>query len=122
MTTKTKRLSVLFTIVSVLLNICPIAVYSITALINADLMHEKVALSLTVFIVLILSAVCLVNKVALRSRLWILLIGLYFCLDFILTPLIVIAVCQVLDELIVSPVAKHYRNRYKINKEIDQRL
>lgn len=121
MTKKTKLWAVLTTIFSILLNIAPIAVYVIIALVNCNLVYQKVALTMTVFVVLIMSIICLVNKATMKSRLWVVLIGLYICLDYILTPLIIIAVCQVLDELIVAPVARHYRQRYKINKEIDLR-
>ena len=122
MTSKYRKLAWLFTILSFLLNVCPLAVYSIKAMVESDLVREKVALSMTVFIVLILTIVCFVNKIALRSRLWIILIGVYFCLGEILTPLIIIACCQVLDELVVHPLKKHYKNKLTINKEIDKRL
>lgn len=121
MTKKTRIYSILFTILSVLLNIGPIATYTVIALVNSNLTYQKVALSMTVFVVLILTVISLANKVAMKSRLWVILIGLYICLDYIMTPLIIIAVCQVADELIVSPLAKHYRLRYKINKEMDLR-
>ena len=111
----------IFLILSLLLNICPLAVYVIKAIVEADLIHEKVTLTATVFAVLILTCVSLVNKVALRSRLWILLCGIYICLDNILGPLIVIAVCQVLDELLVSPLKKSAKTKLVINKQIDRR-
>lgn len=122
MTSKYRLYTWIFTIISLLLNICPLAVYTIKAMFESDLVYEKVALTMTVFIVLILTIVCFVNKIVLRSRLWIILIGVYFCLGEILTPLIIIAICQVLDELIVHPLKKHYKNKYVINKEIDKRL
>lgn len=122
MTSRYRLYTWIFTILSLLLNICPLAVYTIKAMFESDLVREKVALTMTVFIVLILSIVCWVNKLVLRSRLWIILIGVYFCLGEILTPLIIIAICQILDELIVHPLKKHYKNKYVINKEIDKRL
>lgn len=121
MTSRLKNLSILLSTVSVLLNIGPLLGYIIASVIQADLVTEKIALSMTILIVVILTLVSIVNKVALRSRLWILLIGMYLCLDSIMTPLIIIAVCQVIDELIVSPLAAHYKTRYRINKEIDLR-
>lgn len=120
-TKKYRLLYRLFLVVSILLNICPLATYTIKALVESNLTHQKVALSMTVFIVLIMTVVTLVQKVALRSRLWVILIGMYICLDNILTPLIIIACCQIVDELIVNPLAKAYKNRYIINKQIDRR-
>lgn len=111
-----------FFIFSILLNVSPLAGYAIKAMIESDLIYEKVTLVTTVFIVLIMTCVSLVNKVAMRSRLWVILIGLYFCLDYILTPLMIIAVCQIVDELIVSPLKHSFREKLVINKQIDRRL
>lgn len=121
MTSKLKNLSILLSIVSVLLNIGPLLGYVIASVLQADLVTEKIALSMTVLIVIILTLVSFVNKIALRSRLWIILIGMYICLDSIMTPLIIIACCQVIDELIIHPLAEHFSTRYKINREIDLR-
>lgn len=121
MTHKLKTWTIVLTITSVLLNLGPALFYVIKGLISADLITEKVGLVTTVFIVLILTAISIVNKIALKSRLWILLIGLYVCLKSIMTPIIIIGVCQVVDELIVAPVARKTRQRYIINKEIDKR-
>lgn len=107
---------------SLLLNVAPLATYAIKAVIEADLVYEKVTLVMTVFIVLIMTIISIINKVAMRSRLWIILIGIYFCLDYIMTPLIIIAVCQVVDEIIVSPLKKHFKEKLSINKEIDRRF
>lgn len=92
--TKTYRIWFwILAVLSFLLCVGPLAAYSVSALIAADLVIEKVALASTVFIVLIMSVVSWLNKIALRSRLWIILIGLYICLDSIMTPLIIIAAC-----------------------------
>ena len=112
----------IFFALSLLLNVGPLTVYTIKAVIEADLVYEKVTLVMTVFVVLIMTVISLINKVAMRSRLWVILIGIYFCLDYIMTPLIIIAVCQVVDEIIVSPLKKHFREKLSINKEIDRRL
>ena len=110
----------IFNIFHILLNITPICVYCIMAYLESDLVTEKVCLSLTILIVAILTLITLINHSVLRSRLWILLIGLYFCLDFIIVPLIVIAICQVLDELIIHPLTKHYKLKLTIRKEIEK--
>lgn len=122
MTKRSKRLYVAFAITSFLLNVAPVAVYAIIALVKSTLVYEKLALGFTVFTVLIMSLVAWVNKMAMRSRLWVLLIGLYIGLDYILTPLLILAACQVIDELIITPLKKAYKNKYTIHKELDQRL
>lgn len=95
--------------------------FTIQALIQGTLAVEKIALVSTVLVVLILSAVSVVNKVALRSRMWILLIGLWMCLDNFITPLLFIAITQILDELVFSPLKAKYKHLYVINREIDKR-
>lgn len=120
-TAKFRSLYWLFFFVSLLLNVGPLVIYSVGALASAALVYEKVALCMTVFIVLIMTIISFINKVTLRSRLWIVLIGIYVCLGEILTPLIMIASCQIVDELIVSPLKASFRNKYTINKELDMR-
>ena len=122
MTKKLKRKYIIATILSFLLNVCPLLVFTIIAFISGTAIVHKVTLSMTLLIVLIFTAVTFINKTVFRSKLWILLIGLWLCLDNILTPLIVFAACQVIDELIVTPLKNYYKNRYKINKEMDTRL
>lgn len=122
MTKKYQRLALFLTILSVLLYVGPFATYVVMGLCGDALITEKVGLVATILIVGIMTVVATANKMVLRSRLWILLIGLYACLDNILTPLIIVAVCQVLDEMIVSPLAKWYRTKATINGELDKRL
>lgn len=121
MTKRYHRLSILFSTLSLLLNIAPLATYAIIAMVESDLVTEKIALCMTVLIVGILTAVSLVNKVAMRSRIWIIFLGLYGALDYIMVPLVIVACCQVLDELLVQPLSKRFKQKYSINRELDKR-
>lgn len=112
----------IFFIASLLLNVTPLAVYTIMALCQGQLVYQKVALTMTVFVVLIMTIISIVNKITLRSRLWLVLIGVYICIGEILTPLIIIACCQCIDEIIVHPLKQCYKNKLTISKEIDKRL
>lgn len=106
---------------SILLWLAPIAIYLFTAIMTSTFVYQKVALSMSILCVIIMTIVALTNKIALRSRFWVLLIGLYACLQNIMTPIIVFAVCQVIDELIVDPLKHRFKEKYHINKEIDLR-
>lgn len=120
----TKKLHVWLIILvalSLLLNVGPVAVYCVIAFVEGTVLVEKVALSMTLFVVAILSVIAWANKLVLRSRLWILLAGLFFVLDAFALPIIIIGACQVVDELLVSPIKKRVRVRYTINKEMDRR-
>lgn len=121
MTKKYHILWILFLTVSILLNVGPLAVYSIMALASGALVYQKVALCMTVFVVLIMTAIAFLNKTTMKSRVWVIIIGLYFCLDYFIAPLLIIGICQIVDEWIASPVSKHYKNKYTINHEIDKR-
>ena len=122
MTKKYSRLATLFTVLSLALNFGPLIGYVISSFVHSDLVVEKVALCSTIMIVLILTLVGVARKITFRSTLWILLLGVYFALKNIMTPLLIISVCQILDELIASPLAKRYKNKKMIHKEMDKRL
>lgn len=117
-----KWLSITLSLLSFGLYAGPFIIYVLMGLFSDALVVEKVSLVSTIMIVGIMTVVAAANKIVLRSRLWILLIGLYCCLDNIMTPLIIVAVCQVIDELIVSPLAKHCKTKTSINAELDRRL
>lgn len=70
----------------------------------------------------ILSAVCWVNKYTPRSRMFIFLLGFYFALEHFLPIFIVLGTFTALDEFIICPLKKHYKNLYTINREIDKRI
>ena len=120
-TKKSKRLYVLFSMLSITSMILPVIYFAAKAFIESELVYEKIALSSTIIIVIIMTLVNLISRVALRSRLWILLIGLYIALHEILTIIVVIGCCQVIDELVFTPLKTRYKNKYTINREIDNR-
>ena len=120
-TKQAKGLFILFMAMSILCNVAPLAAYTIAAYCAGALVAEKVMLTTTVFIVLIMTAVAFINKTAMKSRIWILLLGLYMCLDNFITPLLIIGICQIVDEWIATPLQRHFRNKYTINKEMDKR-
>ena len=100
----------------------PALFFTAQAFIAGTAVASKIALSSTVLIVVILSIVAAANKIAMRSRLWILLIGLFICLDSVIVIVLTIGICQILDELIFTPLKNYYKTKYTINKEIDKRL
>lgn len=122
MTNKYKKLYILFAMLSFLCFLGPAIFFTMAAFVTNTAVVSKVALSSTVLIVLILSIIAMANKIAMRSRLWILLIGLFICLDSIIVIVFTIGSCQILDELIFTPLKNHYKTKYTINKEIDKRL
>lgn len=122
-TKKLKLIATVLTLLSICLSIGPLVVYSVIAFNAAGATTvDKVTLMSLISVGTILSLVCMINKYTPRCRLWLILIGLYVCLDSFIGCVLVMAITQCVDELIVCPLAKHYRNVHKINKEIDKRL
>ena len=120
MTEKYKKLYNAFRILSVAVTLGPLCVYFVIAFIRATTV-SKLAVGSTLAIVLILTLVNLIGKYHLRSPLFLLLIGIYTGLGTILTPLYITTAGVVLDEFILTPAAKKYKQLYTINKEIDKR-
>lgn len=122
MTKKYRKRYIILLIISVFLNVYPILYYTASAFIESNAVVHKVTLCSTIFIVLILSMVSWVTKVSLRSAMWILTIGLYMCLDSLLDMIMMIAVFQIIDEMIITPLKKFTKHKFTINKELDKRL
>lgn len=124
MSDRTKSLwikAVILTALSVVLSVGPLIVYAVLAFKSNAGNTEKCLLLSFISFGVILSIVCLINKYTPRCRIWLILLGFYICLDNILGCILVIAVTQILDELSVCPLAKMFRSKYAINKEIDKR-
>lgn len=122
-TRKFKLTALILTVLSACLSLGPLVVYSVIAFNSAGATTvDKVTLMSMITVGTIMSVVCLINKYTPRCRMWLILIGLYMCLDHFIGVVLVMAITQCVDELVVHPIAKHYRNKYSINKEIDKRI
>lgn len=121
-TKKARKIAIFLTILSVLLCLGPAFFYTGAALLGGAATTAKVGLVFTVFVSLVMSMVCFVRKTILKSSTWLLCIGIWLCLDSIVGMLIITAICQVVDELIVAPLARRFREKARTNAEIDKRL
>ena len=122
MTAKYNKIVIILALISILLNFGPLLGYTVVALVSGAAVVQKFALCGTLVAVSIMTLYSLITKVALRSRLWILLIGLYLCLDSVLMPLLLVAGCQIVDELAISPLHRAYKEKRNIHREIDKRM
>lgn len=87
---------------------------------------EKIGLSFTVVISIILLVMSVIVSVTARAGLhrsvmWMLIIGVLFCLKNIQTFIWIMAVCSVIDELVFVRLKDHYKAALISNKEIDRR-
>lgn len=120
MTRKYKRLSLLFNTLSILSVVAPLIVFIIIGY-STGVPAKKVTMSLMIVLSLFLCGMNVVFKLGFRSTIWIILIGLCGVLEKVELTIIILGICSLADELCFSPLHRHYKNKYTINKEIDKR-
>ena len=121
MTAKYKKIAIVLGVLSVLLTVGPMLFYILFGFFRAQLVVQKVTLAASVLVVGLMTLISVMNKRALRSRVWIIAFALYAVLDHYLALIIVFGACQIADELAVAPFARLYREKWHINREIDRR-
>lgn len=119
-TTKYKRLSLLFAVLSGAVTVLPLLVYVAYAFVAGGV-SEKITLGLVGTVAVILCLVNVVMKLSLRSPLWILLLGVYHCMGSLEVLLLILAGGSILDELVFTPLHNKYKAKAVINGEIDSR-
>ena len=115
---RTRTLCLVTGILSVLLYAFPVIWYVIQACIEGTLVQSKVSMAFCVTSALVLTLVSLVTKVVYRSKIWLVVLGLYFALSNFAPCLIIVAVTQIVDEIVVSPLHKSLKEKLKIRKEV----
>lgn len=113
---------IFFGVLSCLLMFGPLLYYTILALINGKSTQSRLILLMTLICAIMMTILGIISKLRLRSPVFIVMLGIYKCLSSITGMLIIFGICTIIDEVIVTPMYKHYRNRYVINKEIDARV
>ena len=98
----------------------PLTYYLVKAFIQAE-PHQKLALGLAGCMAVILGAINIMMKLNLRSTVWVVLLGISFVLDHLQTLLILMSISTLVDELVLTPLHKHCKSNYSINREIDKR-
>ena len=111
----------LFQCLSLIILIVPLLVYGIKGFIEGAV-GEKFTLGITITIAAILVALNILFKYRIRSTIWIVVLGIYVAVDNILPLLLCVAIGTIVDEFILTPLAKHYKSKASINKEIDKRM
>ena len=119
-TKKAKSKYILFKTLSMCLIFMPLLVYVILAFIEGEPM-EKFTMGCMVTVALVFVMLNVIMKYNIRSTVWVLILGIYLCLDNITPLLIIMAVSTILDEFVVSKLANKYKGQFIINKEIDKR-
>ena len=107
-------------LLSFTITVLPVIIYTIMGFMDGTI-GEKVSLGICVILALIFVLINVMFKYHIRSTLWVLLIGIYVCIDNIIPLLIIMATTTIIDEFVLVPLINKYKNKYIINKEIDLR-
>ena len=120
-TKKYRTLSFIFAALGFLITFGPLSYYFITGFAIAEVAHKFI---LTVGLVssLILTVINVIGKYTMRAPFFLLLLALVIVLETIKPMIILFAISVILDECLIQPLKKHFRNKYIINKEIDKRI
>lgn len=120
LTKQYKKKALLFRGISIISMLIPCAYFVTVGFINGE-PHEKIGLGISMLVAIILTLTNIVLKTSLRSRLWIILLGVSFCLDSFRTLIWMMCISTLLDEIVLTPAANYYKNKTLISKEIDKR-
>ena len=121
-TKKYKKRAKILSILSFIVLFVPLIVYIVMAFANGDItVSKKVVLGFSLIFALVLTIINALTKFRIRSTIWIILLGIYYCLNNILPLLLMIAIGTITDEFILTPLQKKNKRLYEINNEIDKR-
>ena len=120
--TKTYKCKMIITgILSFLCSFGPLIVFTVMGLVQGE-GKEKIVLAMTMVGAIIIALIAAMKKIHLRSTTFILMIGLWVALDRLLPFILTVAICTIIDELIVAPLYKRFKEDYHTNKQIDKRI
>ena len=120
--TKTYKFKMIITgILSILCTIGPLVVFTIMGLVEGE-GTEKLVLTMTSVGAIIIALIAVMKKIHLKSVTYILMIGLWVALDKLLPFILTVAICTIVDEIIISPLHKRWKEDYHTNKQIDKRI
>ena len=120
MTEKYKKKARFYNFLSFFITVVPILIYVVIGFMEGTI-GQKITLGMCLVAVIILVILNLLFKHIPRCGVWIILAGLAYACNSIVPLLLIMAITTALDELVLSPLAKKYKNLYTINKEIDKR-
>lgn len=112
----------ILSLISLLLNILPLAWFLVSGFINGD-SRQKLTIGLISSAAIVLTVLMQLFKFKLKRTLfWLVLLGIFICYAKLGTCLIVIGICSVIDEVIIEPILEKVKYDYRTNREIDKRI
>lgn len=120
-TKKFKRLTLLFSLLSFFCFFGPLIYFGCVAFFGGALVVSKFTFAASVLISIIITIAAIGKEWVPRSRVWIILLGLYFCVDHFIAVILAFAITQIIDELILCPLKRYCASKTSMNHEIDAR-
>lgn len=121
LTRKYKKRYLTYKILSILLLFLPVGIFIVIAFLKGTT-TQKMSLGLGVTLSLIFTAANVIFKLAPRSGVWILIIALCVAVQKIQNVIYVTGTCVIIEEVVTSKLEKHYKEKFRINREIDSRF
>lgn len=108
-------------LMSIVMLLGPLTYYLIVGMSVAE-PTKRVILAFSTIAAILLTFVSVVFKFRIRSTIFILMLGIHCCIDNITTLILIMAATTLIDEILLTPLSKYFREKYSINKEIDKRV
>lgn len=120
-TKKARKWAIITAITSFLLMAVPLCIFVGIGFKKTDV-NGKVCISFIGIMAIVLTVLMVLMKVKLRRTLfWLVMIAVYIGFSKMQNVIFTMATCNVIDEVIVSPIHKYYVAKYIRNKDMDER-
>lgn len=116
---KNKKLYRFCSFLELLLLGVPAIIYTVKGYIQAET-EKKMVLTLCIIAAGILLLMALTFKFDAKISAWVLSIGLFVATGSVLEYLLVMGIASILSGMILEPLAKHYKERWKIQRELER--
>lgn len=122
-TKKYYSLSVVFWIISSLLLITPMVTFGVIGIMAYQAAAAYKFLIACAVGAGVLTIADLIRHAKISSAIWLLLLGIVAVANIgtVLTAVSITTGCVILDEFVIMPLYRMFRNKFVINKEIDKR-
>lgn len=118
MTSKYRRLYHLFFLLSIVATFGPCCFGVLMGFLNGSVV-SKVSLGICGVTCLIIAAIAALNKYRPRCIPWLIFIGIYVCVKDVIPIVVAVSVGIIIDEFIFTPLTKHYKKRYEMERQGD---
>ena len=117
---KHKKLYRFFSLLELLALGIPATVYTVKGYVQAET-EKKMVLTLCIVAACILLLLSFIVKFDAKISAWVLSIGLFIATGSVLEYLLVMGIASIVSGIVIEPLAKHYKERWKIQREIERR-